>query len=884
MVLSLFNLTWYLDHNPDVAEAVSQGLIDAFNHFEQFGKAEGRSAGPLFNAQEYLANNPDVAEAVARGEITAYDHFIANGAGEGRSPISLFDQEFYLNQNPDVAAAMQSGVMSAVEHFLLFGQSEPRAFNPAIDLGDYLAANPDVAAAVESGFMTGMEHLMLYGTGEGRYLGNGISLSAFSQDPVFQQELASGDIEAALNRVSDVAPFLPEFEPPANWAPPANTPIPIDFVPVAGTTLIIPEGVEIPEGTDLPDTFEPGAIVPDDDAGDDDAGDDGGGGGGGGGAPAPTFTVSEDGGVVTFGGTATGDISISWAGATNSSEATFTRGGITATTKPFIGGKNKITLAADQTLAATAANVTGVKIDGEGNVAVTALEDTANADLSGLAATTVTAAVDTDGGVTFTGNLGTAVVTLSSSDSSNDDDLTVTAAIADDTTFVSADPNVNLIVTGSDGDQTITGTAQGDVITGGDGADDMTGGDGADTFVYFAAGQGNAAGAVVVANADTINGTFNGATDKIAISYDNANSFLEDLGNGDTAMDAAVVAQGSLNADNDVNIAATASSGDDFSDTAQVITAMGSAIANSTAGDQTLIAVKNFAGTEYGLYHFVEDGTVTANVQAAELTLMGVITTGALVAGDFSAIEISQKIITADQGFDTTDGNNIVSNAKASALNDTIEIAAASHLDSTSVVDGVGGTNIVSLTQNTDYDLTWGDTFRNVNTLNWSDNIRVTIDTTVLGAFGTITGAGGPGDALVLGEDAHFDFSGVALTGVETIDASPLSTDGRTITADAADFADVTTITCSGGLDNLVFSDLTFTAATDDDNSDNKIGTYGGGADATAVDAASEWMFVDSTNDFTYWDGDSAETIKLAGVSSITADGTGSLVLITDVA
>lgn len=254
---SLFNRQWYLDANPDVAEAVRLGLIDAEEHFNQHGKAEGRSPGPLFNLEQYLLNNPDVADAVARGETTAYDHFMLFGASEGRSPVNMFDEAFYLTQNPDVAAAVEAGLISAVEHFLAYGQGEPRAFNPAIDLGAYLTANPDVAAAAAQGLVSPLAHLLMHGASEGRDLGNGVSLSMFGDDPAFQQALASGNLDSALGRVASVAPFIPTFEMPSGWTPPADLPIPLDFTPPEGVHLVIPEGVVVPEGTELPDTFEP---------------------------------------------------------------------------------------------------------------------------------------------------------------------------------------------------------------------------------------------------------------------------------------------------------------------------------------------------------------------------------------------------------------------------------------------------------------------------------------------------------------------------------------------------------------------------------------------------------------------------------------------------
>lgn len=256
-----FNISWYLQQNPDVAQAVQAGLINAQTHFQLFGRAEGRNASPLFNSQQYLNDNSDVAQAVLAGLITAWDHFELFGGAEGRSPTPLFDEQFYLQQNPDVALAITNGmIQSAAQHFVLFGQGEPRAINPAIDLGKYLNSNPDLGEAATNGVINAFDHLMQFGINEGRDLGNGVKLSDFSNDPKFAESLTNGLIEQALNRVKEVAPFIPSFERPAGWTPPANTPIPVDFVPPegSGVKLVIPAEVVVPDGVELPqNVFEP---------------------------------------------------------------------------------------------------------------------------------------------------------------------------------------------------------------------------------------------------------------------------------------------------------------------------------------------------------------------------------------------------------------------------------------------------------------------------------------------------------------------------------------------------------------------------------------------------------------------------------------------------
>lgn len=296
---SLFNENWYLQNNPDVAEAVRQGLITAEQHFALYGKYENRSPSPFFDPVLYLQQNPDVAAAVQSGLINAFDHFMSYGQNENRSPSLFFDPDVYLANSPDIAAALEAGLItSAFEHFLLYGQYEPRNISPFLDLKAYLDANPDVAAAVRAGLTTAFDHFINHGFTEGRDLGNGISLAQFANDPEAQLAIRNGDVNALMDRISEVAPFLPTYEPPAGYEIPSNIPIPVDFVPVGDEKLTIPPGVEVP--ADLPPIFEvPGAEEPEQPgtgggggSGGGGGGSGGGNGGGGGGTPGPVDTVT----------------------------------------------------------------------------------------------------------------------------------------------------------------------------------------------------------------------------------------------------------------------------------------------------------------------------------------------------------------------------------------------------------------------------------------------------------------------------------------------------------------------------------------------------------------------------------------------------------------
>jgi hypothetical protein len=131
----LFDQTFYLNSNPDVLTAVSQGLTTAFAHFSTFGHRENRPLLPFFDTQAYLLANPDVANATtAPGWVSAWNHFVLFGILEGRSPngtagfTGLFDNAKYLAQNADVSAAVSGGAFrNGFEHYLLFGATEGRA-------------------------------------------------------------------------------------------------------------------------------------------------------------------------------------------------------------------------------------------------------------------------------------------------------------------------------------------------------------------------------------------------------------------------------------------------------------------------------------------------------------------------------------------------------------------------------------------------------------------------------------------------------------------------------------------------------------------------------------------------------------------------------------
>ena len=77
-----------------------------------------------FDIDWYLQRYPDVAEA----KINPAEHYLRFGASEGRMPGPLFDGDWYLQRYPDVA---QSGI-NPLLHFIKFGQLEGRSASPKL--------------------------------------------------------------------------------------------------------------------------------------------------------------------------------------------------------------------------------------------------------------------------------------------------------------------------------------------------------------------------------------------------------------------------------------------------------------------------------------------------------------------------------------------------------------------------------------------------------------------------------------------------------------------------------------------------------------------------------------------------------------------------------
>lgn len=129
----LFNPFWYMAQSPEIASAGLNPLL----HYLESGWKQGRNPHPLFDIAFYLDENPDLKQS----GIEPLGQYLRSGALEGRDPHPLFDSDFYLNQNPEIASAR----INPLTHYVTRGWKERRNPNPFFDVAFYLEYYPDIA-------------------------------------------------------------------------------------------------------------------------------------------------------------------------------------------------------------------------------------------------------------------------------------------------------------------------------------------------------------------------------------------------------------------------------------------------------------------------------------------------------------------------------------------------------------------------------------------------------------------------------------------------------------------------------------------------------------------------------------------------------------------
>ncbi|MCT7958586.1 hypothetical protein [Laspinema palackyanum] len=114
--------SFYRSHNPDLGGFDDLQLVE---HFQDFGRDEGRRASPYFDVNAYLASNPDLQQAGLTNR-EAIAHFIAFGFKELRKATPLVDQAEALKNNLATAPSL-----GEVPLGFWFNDQQTRIANPA---------------------------------------------------------------------------------------------------------------------------------------------------------------------------------------------------------------------------------------------------------------------------------------------------------------------------------------------------------------------------------------------------------------------------------------------------------------------------------------------------------------------------------------------------------------------------------------------------------------------------------------------------------------------------------------------------------------------------------------------------------------------------------
>lgn len=125
----LFDATYYANTYADLKKAFGYNSSKLYQHYQQYGKQEGRAPSVLFVPQYYVGIYPDLKNAFGNNWTAAYNHFVTYGIKEGRKGSPNFDVTVYKENYEDLRNAFgtsSSDNWKYLKHYREFGISESR--------------------------------------------------------------------------------------------------------------------------------------------------------------------------------------------------------------------------------------------------------------------------------------------------------------------------------------------------------------------------------------------------------------------------------------------------------------------------------------------------------------------------------------------------------------------------------------------------------------------------------------------------------------------------------------------------------------------------------------------------------------------------------------
>ena len=138
---------------------------DAFNHFYDHGRSEGRSPSLFYDPKFYADNNPDLKNAYGYNWGELFKHFFNHGVDELRNTSPIYYADYYKKKYPDLKNLDGKGLYM---HFMDIGIKEGRQASPNFDVASYMAKNPDLVKAYGNDLKRYYYHYLIYGIDEKR--------------------------------------------------------------------------------------------------------------------------------------------------------------------------------------------------------------------------------------------------------------------------------------------------------------------------------------------------------------------------------------------------------------------------------------------------------------------------------------------------------------------------------------------------------------------------------------------------------------------------------------------------------------------------------------------------------------------------------------------
>lgn len=209
-----FNVNVYRNRYKDLRQAYGNNYKAYYMHYINYGKQEGRTAtgsavitdgitvyngvdyASVYDYSFYIKNNPDIASAYPNDDMAALAHFINYGMAEGRQGSAEFNVFSYYNKYADLRAAYGHNWKSYYMHYLQYGKREGRIgtgtavlqgttvyngidYAAVYDYNFYVAAYPDIKAAYGMDDVAALAHFVNYGMAEGRQGCSGFDVNSY---------------------------------------------------------------------------------------------------------------------------------------------------------------------------------------------------------------------------------------------------------------------------------------------------------------------------------------------------------------------------------------------------------------------------------------------------------------------------------------------------------------------------------------------------------------------------------------------------------------------------------------------------------------------------------------------------------------------------------